>query len=258
MSEAMLIPVMKCFRNMLTVAVLAIPAPGFCAEVTLSLKQGQVLSFVTTATKQGAEEARRRYDKRVFELASPLGFRREGTLRITSARAGQYAPDQSMNIWSWPDRSSVEKFKASSEWVELRETQKDILDELRIYSVIIPQDMTITFQNDKIYRVVSLWTNPEYPTDFDKYRDALSETVYQQGGRYVLQIEGGDYQSVINPDRPPDLFWIIEWPDREAHQSYIGSDTFQVNYHFFQSGVAKFNVFETELVISAIADLRKQ
>ena len=44
---------MKCFREILTVAVLAIPAPGFCTEVSLSLKQGQVLSFVTTATKQG-------------------------------------------------------------------------------------------------------------------------------------------------------------------------------------------------------------
>jgi hypothetical protein len=30
------------------------------------LKQGQVLSFVTTATKEGAEEARRRYDKDGF------------------------------------------------------------------------------------------------------------------------------------------------------------------------------------------------
>ncbi len=53
MNEAMLNPVMKCFRNMLTVAVLAIPAPGFCTEVSLILKQGQVLRFVTTATKQG-------------------------------------------------------------------------------------------------------------------------------------------------------------------------------------------------------------
>ena len=95
MNEAMLNPVMKCFRNMLTVAVLAIPAPGYCTEVTLSLIQGQVLSFVTTATKQGAEEARRRYDKRVFELASPLGFRREGALRITSAQAGDYARHRS-------------------------------------------------------------------------------------------------------------------------------------------------------------------
>ncbi len=250
MNDVMLNPVMTCFRNLLTVAVLVIPAPGFCTEFTLSLKQGQVVSFVTTATKQGAEEARQKYDKRVTELASPLGFRREGTLQITSVRAGDFAPDPLMNVLSWPDRSSIEKFKASSEWVELRETQKDILDELRINSVIIPQDMTITFQNDKIYRVVSLWTNPEYPTDFDKYRDALSETVYQQGGRYVLQIEGGDYQSAIDPDRPPDLFWIIEWPDREAHQSYIGSDTFQANYHFFQSGVAKFHMFETKYVFS--------
>ena len=105
MNEVMLNPVMKCFRNMITVAVLAIPALGFGAEFTLVLKQGQVVSFVTTSTKQGAEEARRRFDKRVFELAAPLGFRREGTLQITSARAGDYAPDPLMNVLSWPDRS---------------------------------------------------------------------------------------------------------------------------------------------------------
>ena len=251
MSETMLNPMMKCFYYLLTIAVSAIPAPGFCAEFTLSLKQGQVVSFVTTATKQGAEEARRKYDKRVTELASPLGFRREVTLRITSARAGDYAPDPLMNVLSWPDRSSVEKFKSIDEWAELRPAQKDVWDELRINSMTISHDMQIRFRSDRIYRVVSLWTNPDRPSDFDKYRDALSETVYQQGGRYVLQIEGGDYQSAIDPDRPPDLFWIIEWPDREAHQSYIGSDTFQANYHFFQSGVAKFHVFETKYVDSA-------
>jgi uncharacterized protein (DUF1330 family) len=256
MSVAMLNPMMKCFRNLLTVAVLAIPAPGFCTEFTLSLKQGQVLSFVTTATKQGAEDVRRRYDKRVFELASPLGFRREGTLQITSTRAGDYAPDPLMNVLSWPDRSSVEKFDSLHEWSELRQTQKDIWDELRFNRMTIPQDMEVRFRSDRIYRVVSLWINPDRPTDFDKYRDALSETVYQQGGRYVLQMKGGDYDSFIEPDRPPDLFWIIEWPDREAHQSYIGGDTFRANYHFFQSGVAKFHVFETKYVFSADTESR--
>ncbi len=120
----------------------------------------------------------------------------------------------------------------------------------------IPHDMQIRFRSDRIYRVVSLWINPDRPTDFDKYRDALSETVYQQGGRYVLQLKGEDYDSIIEPDRPPDLFWIIEWPDREAHQSYIGGDTFRANYHFFQSGVAKFHVFETKYVFSADTESR--
>jgi uncharacterized protein (DUF1330 family) len=250
MNDVMLNPVMKCFRYMLTVAVLATPATGYSTEVTLALKQGQILSFVTTTTKQGAEEARRRYDKRVSELASPLGFRREGTLQITSARAGDFAPDPLMNILSWPDRSSIDKFNSLHEWSELRPAQKEIWDELRFNRMTIPQDMEVRFRSDRIYRVVSLWTNPDRPTDFDKYRDALSETVYQQGGRYVLQMNGEDYDSFIEPDRPPDLFWIIEWPDREAHQSYIGSDTFRANYHFFQSGVAKFHVFETKYVFS--------
>ena len=256
MNKVALNPVMKCVRNWLTIAVLAIPAAGFCTEFTLGLKQGQVVSFVTAATKQGAVEARRRYDKRVSELASPLGFKREGTLRITSARAGDYAPDPLMNVLSWPDRSSVEKFDSFDEWTELRPARKYIWDELRFNRMTIPQDMEVRFRSDRIYRFVSLWINPDRPTDFDKYRDALSETVYQQGGRYVLQIEGGDYQSVIDPDRPPDLFWIIEWPDRKAHQSYIGSDTFRANYHFFQSGVAKFHVFETKYMFPTDTEAR--
>jgi heme-degrading monooxygenase HmoA len=246
MNEAMLNPVMKCFRNMLTVAVLAIPAQGYCTEVTLSLNQGQVLSFVTTATKQGAEEARRRYDNRVSELASPLGFRREGTLRITFSRAGDYVPDPVMVIHSWLDRASVQKFNSTPEAAELLLAQKDIWDELRSNDVTIPQDIEITFRSDRIYRIVSLWINAEYPIDFYKYRDALSQTVSELGGRYVLHIEGGDYSSIIDPYRPPDLFWIIEWPDRAAHQSYISSDAFRANHQYFESGVEKFNVYETK------------
>jgi len=252
-NEAMLNPVMKYLCSMCAVAAFAIPAEGCCLDLSLSFEKGQVVSFVTTATKMGSEESHRQYNERKSDLAAPFGFRREGMLRITSARAGNFVPDQFIQVLSWPSRSSVEKFNASSEWVKLRETQKDILDELRINSVIIPQDMTITFQNDKIYRVVSLWINPDYPNDFFKYRDALSQTVSQQGGHYILQVEDGNYISYVEPDRPPDLFWIIEWPDRDSHQSYISSDTFRANYRLFQSGVARFNVFETELVVPTSA-----
>lgn len=219
----------------------------YAQNAALKLKEGQLVSFVTSITKPGQDGAREDYFRQLQPLAARHGFKLAGSLSIRRAQTGDYQPFPVMNVFTWPDKDSHQNFQQDDRWRSLKAQRKRIWKELRIVGMSVRRDANINLRNNKIYRVVFVWLNQDQPEHLGQYRRAMKSTAQRLGARYLAEFDGYKYESLQESTPAPDVGWIVEWPNEAAHRSYLQSSAFRSNSHYFKSGVRRFDAYVTQI-----------
>ena len=231
--------------GLLAAGVLALfVPPGAAQTAILDVERGERLCLVTAAAEPRAEPATDGHGEAAHEH-SPIGVRQSLVLDVAGYQAvgaTPFAPGSRMHVRVTRDRDAGCTPRAPEP-----DAAPEHAAEVHVVGVDVAERTTLTFYEGRIYRLVSIWLSEERPDDLAAYRRALAETVATAGARYLIEGPGAEFASPSDPAPPPDVAWIIEWPDAAAREAYLRSAAFRDNVHLFQSGVRRFEAVELGL-----------
>ena len=120
------------------------------------------------------------------------------------------------------------------EYPQFHERRRTIWPNFDLTYWKIEEDQKITFDPEKLYIATAYWSADE--TAFAAYQQKWAKTVKKQGGKILLELQGGTspFGYYYNPER----FTLTEWESREAFEAFK-----EKNVAMDHSGVKHVNQF---------------
>ncbi|MFK8054196.1 MAG: DUF1330 domain-containing protein [Woeseiaceae bacterium] len=211
--------------------------------LTLDLREGQLLSVISVLPKAGPEAAaaRQSYAENAFGIAKAFGMRSMGGLPVVEVVSGEFAP-RAVVFYAWPNADAEQQFSTDPSWQPIKATRPEGWSELRFHDVMIPQDVTLRFQQDKTYTMASAWINPDRPNDYDQYLANINKAVNAVGGRFIYRIVEPDFVSLSENLQAPGRLVFVEWDSRSSLDDFLKTTVFKENAALMQSGITNFEL----------------
>ena len=207
----------------------------------LSFKQGQVLSIVAPIADKAGTEARKEYYAGVFPIAESVGFERNIQFEITETVVGEFEP-AALVFFSFPDEAAENYLYNHQDWQGLKALRPKAWKELRIYSNILEDDLSLTFNTDKYYTVAAAWINPERPDDYARYLSGIETAVNELGGRFMYKMNVQRFENHASDLAVPVQLTFVEWDSKAALGKLSSTDAFKANAKYFSSGLKGFEL----------------
>ena len=204
--------------------------------IALSYKKGELVSFVFPDNKPGNGAAAQEYGKRAFPIAGKLGLSNDLTFNIEKI-VGDFDPD-AMVLYSWPSAEAETQFNNHPDWAQIKATRPDIWEELRVYTAVLPEDLSLIFKPQKVYTIAIAWTSEEKPNDYHRYFSIIDDEVKNQGGRFMYKMFDPNYEAHVKTGKGPGQITLVEWDQKDGFQQFVRSKTYQEKAsNYFRSGV---------------------
>ncbi|MBR9826997.1 MAG: DUF1330 domain-containing protein [Alphaproteobacteria bacterium] len=216
-------------------------------SITLSYEQGQLITISASIDLDGedAAQAREAYFAQVLPIASGLGLRRDINLRIAETVVGQFEPG-GYGVFSWPSAEAERGLSEHPDWLAIKALRPVAWDTLRLYSVVLEEDLELRFEAGKAYSVAVAWINPEYPENYDRYLDALEPALNAMGARYMYRMRDPRFESHSEDGPEPGRVTFVEWQSAQDLQAFLDSTAFAEVYPLLQQGVSRFELHRIE------------
>lgn len=176
-------------------------------EHSVSLKKGELMAVISSKTKDGADEKMKVYFEKVFPVASKHGFKPLASFPIDKVVEGNYRPNNFVGLYSWPNMNAVQGFLKELPQDELTEMRLEIWEELKQIAVMIEEDVTFTFEENKVYEIRSLTTSRSL------------EDITENGGRVVFDFKVAAYEDLKGAQQPT-VVSFIEWDSEKKANAY--------------------------------------
>ena len=224
-------------------------------SLVMSFDQGQLVTLSATINRDGedAAAARQQYFQRVFPIAGSLGLSRDGTLAIHNAVAGEFEPE-AYSFFSWPSAQAEAELNAHESWQDIKALRPVAWDELRLYSVEMEDDVSLTFREDRAYSIAVAWTNPEQPDSYFQYLDAIEPTLTETGARYLYKMRNPRFEQHATPGGDPAQVTFVEWQSARDLERFLRSQAYRDASHLLTNGVTRFEVQLVSPVLPAQAN----
>lgn len=212
--------------------------------LNIELKSGQVLQFALIRERKtdAAKAIRDRYFQTAVPHAASLGDQYLGNLRIKQTLVGKNDL-QAIALWAFPDVASQDEFRASPKWPEYVQMRKDGWEELHVYSVVVPEDMTLNFDPDKNYTLAAAWAEPNMMDEYDRYLDGIEADFDQIGAKYAGRFTRVDLQSNVESVANPTHFTLVEWSEGMNVDKLRETNAYQQNSDLFQAALSRFDLY---------------
>lgn len=213
-------------------------------SLVMDLKLGQVLQFAMFQEKEGeaAQAVRARYFETAVEAAKNLGDEYLGSLSVEETMIGENNP-RGIAIYAFPDAAAQAKFKADPNWDEYQKMRREGWDELHVFSVTVPADMTLTFDPEKDYTFASAWVRPGSMPDYQRYLDAIEPNFDQIGARFLMKFKEVTLQSHSDPAADPSQLTIVEWSNGPDLKGLQATEGYKGHFEHFRKAVSAFDFY---------------
>lgn len=230
----------------------AVQTDNSVERLELNYEAGQLITISASINRAGddAAEARRTYFERVLPIAGPLGLRRDGSLRPTETVRGNFHP-AGLSFFSWPSAEAEASLSAHPDWSAIKALRPIAWDELRLYSVVLEEDLELVFRSDRFYTVAVGWIDAEYPGSYDQYLDTIAPALAEMGARFMYRMESPRFER-NNPDTPaPDRMVFVEWQNADDLELFLGSEAFSLAAPLLIDGLSRFELHRVAPVFPA-------
>ncbi len=221
-------------------------------SLVMSFEEGQLVTLSATINREGedAATARQQYFQRVFPIAGALGLSRDGTLAIQNAVTGEFEPE-AYAFFSWPSAEAEAELNAHESWQTIKALRPIAWDELRLYSVEMDEDVSLTFREDRAYSIAVAWTNPEQPDSYFQYLDTIEPALTDMGARYLYKMRNPRFEQHATPGGDPAQVTFVEWQSAGDLERFLRSRAYREASHLLTNGVIR---FEVQLVAPILPD----
>lgn len=185
---------------------------------TVSLKKGELFIVIYADQKEGTDELLQDYFKKVFPSAQKNGFTPLGKFLVDGVAAGNFNPSNFVGIYKWPNAESVQGFFAEISPEELTQLRVKIWDELKQNMIMVPEDVSFTVQENKVYEVKALWNDEAVKVD----------EIIENGGKIVVNNTVDGYEDLGKNEAPTQIL-IVEWENKAKAESFKSMNVFEVN-----------------------------
>ncbi len=213
-------------------------APGFSVE----MRAGQVLQVIASELREGGGPAARTYGQTAFPIASSFGFQRLGQLNVRQKVVSDFDPEV-FSFFSWPDQASADAFAAHPEWPAIKANRPNACSELKVFSIELEEDLSLSFDPAKNYTVVVAWRNEENPADYDRYLSGIEDAVTRSGGRFIYKMRGPSMESHASPPTAPSQLTFVEWDSTDGFAQVQQSSEYLAHQQYFASGLERFEFY---------------
>ena len=169
-------------------------------EHIVQLKKGELFLAIAAQQMENKEDLLQEYFGIVFPPAQKNGFTPLGQLPIKEVATGNYMPNGFIGLFKWPNMESVQQFLGEVSPEKLNELRVNIWSELKQHMVVVPENMNITFKEDKVYEVKMLWNENMLNTDIIK----------KNNGSILIHTSIAGYED-LGKNKAPNTLMIVEW-----------------------------------------------
>lgn len=214
---------------------------------SISLERGEVLQiFAPEAAEEGAN-ARREFYQSVIPIVEGFGFQRLGQLNVSQRVISDYNPGAFI-FFSWPNLAASQRIEATPEWPSIQATRREGWDELKIYGLVLEENLNLQFDPDKHYTVVVAWLDEENASGYSRYLEGIEPAVERAGGRFIYKMRGPMIETIASEPVAPGQITFVEWestdgfdrvqqsPEYRAHQQYFGSSVERFEFYWLEVG----------------------
>ncbi len=213
--------------------------------VVIEVKAGQVLQIIASEAKPDGGPARRTYAQTAFPIASSFGFASMGTLAVKQKVVSDFAPE-AFSFFSWPSEGAVRDFESHPDWPAIKATRPDAWNELKVYSDVVDEDLSLTFDPGKHYSVVVAWSNPENSGDYERYLSGIESAVAREGGRFIYKMRNPAFDAHASELTAPHQLTFVEWDAPGGFARVQKSQEYLDSRQYFASGVSRFEFYWLE------------
>lgn len=206
---------------------------------TVNLKKGQVLQLYTEDRKINAGSEREALLATTTPLAVQHGLKQEIEFAVRATAAGTFKPN-AVSLHSAPSADALNQLSASPDWKSIQPLRAAAYNDMKTYSQVLENDVSINFDPTKLYTVGIFWMNPENPDDFNVYFNGLKPTVEEIGGRFIHQMNNPHFSTVSSGQQGPGRLIFIEWESPESLGKLSKTTTYQELQKYRISGTTDF------------------
>lgn len=212
-------------------------------SLVVEWRPGEVISVISVdpAAGEPARQARRDYLERAFALATEYGLKPLGSVPVSGAVVGAFAPG-AVAFYSWPDQRSEAALANDPRWPAIKARRPAGWDELRVHDVVADRPVSLRFSADKTYTMATAWLNAEHPDDYDRYLSNIATAVSEVGGRFILDLQAPDFEAHAFDGPAPGRVVFVEWDSPAALQAFQDTAGFKRNVALLQSGTTAFEL----------------
>lgn len=176
---------------------------------TIKLTKNELFVAIVGFQMAGKETLLQEYFGIVFPPAQKYGFAPLGQLPIDKVASGNFMPNEFVGLFKWPSMESVQGFMGEVSPERLTELRVEIWSELKQHMIMVTEDMELTFEENKVYEVKTIWTD-----------DMIDDSkISSNGGNIILNTTVAGYEDLGKNIAPNNLL-IIEWDSESSAESF--------------------------------------
>lgn len=186
------------------------------------LKKGQVFDILLLNYSPDIEDAKQRYFKEAFPIATKNGYQPGAGFAVKEMPTqGNYHPEL-LVTGTWPSLADREAgvVALETELGDFHEQRRTIWSSFNVTYYELPQDISFTIDPEKYYVATMFWGSE--PEVYSKFLRKWTKMNRAAGGKEKMTLSGG--HSPFGYYHNPDFFTITEWENEAAFKAFLTKD----------------------------------
>jgi len=196
--------------------------------VDIIFKSGKIIEIAYATVRGGKEmELQTEYFAKILPIAAKYGAKMLGSLQVTAITGGEIHP-QMIALFEWPNLEAKQKLFEDEAAKKLFPIRDAALTSLKMSYYTVPEDITVTFREDKTYEFFNAWLTPEAKTALPEYFKQ-SDASKQNYGPPVFLADLKPFENSPKEDYVlrPHMTGIVEWSSTAAFYGLSADPEFQ-------------------------------
>lgn len=217
-------------------------------QVEITLRQGQVLSYVMVDSRQDSRTGAETLARESTTVAQKHSGRSIASFTIERKLVGDHEPE-TLSLLAWPSPANMNAFLADPDWRQLAIPDEAVEDDMRVYSTPVEQDVTLRLDSTKVYTLAIAWTSEERPDDYAAYMKGIEPDLAAVGARFVYSMLTPRFESSTSSGPAPARVTIVEWPSLATYAELRKRPSYQQHFEKFTSGIRDFEFYRIAPVV---------
>ncbi len=237
---------------LLTALVLSLAASATAGEdpvkeANIIFKSGKVIEIAFLSLEGGKEaQMGTEYFPKILPIGAKYGGKMLGSFQVTAVTGGEIQP-QTVAIFEWPDLAARDQFLEDKEAKQLFPIRDDALTFFKQAYYTVPEDVTVTFREDKTYEFFNAWLTPEAETALPEYFKQ-SEAPKQKYGppKFLANLKPLTNAPKEDYVLQPHMCGIVEWNSTNAYYGLIADPDFKKAVPLMKKSLTRIDMLHTK------------
>jgi len=220
----------------------------------ITFTQGKLIevAYVTPIeSKQSALE--RDYFPKAKPLAKKYGGKLLGMFTVIKKPAGKIDPEK-LFVFEWPDVAAKKAFDADAAFQSIKSIRDDAFSFKRFAFYEVKQNVTISFQENKVYEFFGAWLKPNGMGKLNEYFE-VSAPIKKSYGRPEPVFKAMMTVAADGPtteyEYSPHMAGIVEWDQSDDFFKLIKNKDFKENAApLMDAALSRIDLIHTKIIIN--------